>query len=145
RETCPPWRLASFRQMGRPSAVGFVPPKWMRPARSLADTKIPEDDIQNIFDVDASGQSPKSPARQAKLLADDILAALGLLRQRTTKRRLGVLEGAPVSRAGHKGRLGRAEEVSCMNFERGQKFIKARFIPCRYEMNWIIHFMNYRF
>src|SRR5262249_42852262 len=79
RETCPPWRLASFRQMGRPSAAGFVPPKWMRPARSLADTKIPEDDIQNIFDVDASGQSPKSPARQAKLLGDDILAALGLL------------------------------------------------------------------
>src|SRR5689334_20378765 len=56
--------------------------------QSLADTEIPENDVQDIFDVNFPRQPAQSTAGEPQLLCDDFLAA-GPLRQGTFQGRFG--------------------------------------------------------
>jgi hypothetical protein len=75
----------------------------------FTNAKIAEDDIENIFDVDATGQPAKRRRGRAQFLGDQLFAIAPVcgLSQCTIKRRYGVLKGTVMARSGHDPRLGR--------------------------------------
>ena len=44
-------------------------------SRLLPDAEVPENDVQNILDVDPASQPPERSRREPKFLGDDVLAA----------------------------------------------------------------------
>src|ERR1700719_2769610 len=85
----------------------------------LADTKIPEDHVENIFHVHSPQKLAQRPGRQAKLLRHDFLAAVLRGALRSLQREHCFFEMRPVTLARHQRGLRRKEALGkardCVN------------------------------
>src|SRR5215472_17932860 len=88
----------------------------------FADTKIPEDHVENIFHVHPPKKLTQGPARQAKLLRHDFLAALSRGALRALQRERGFFEMCALALARHQGGL-RREEAAGKTRERVNQFV----------------------
>jgi hypothetical protein len=94
--------------------------RYLRPL--FADTKVPEDHVENIFYVHPPEKLAQRPARQAKLLRHDFLSALLRGALRALQREHGFFEMCALALARHQGGL-RREEAAGKTRERVNQFV----------------------
>src|SRR5262245_4216669 len=75
---------------------------------SLPDTKLAEDHVQNVFDVDATEQPAKRCACRPQLLCSELLAFVDHV-ERSPQRRGRVLQQSTLPCAGDESRVARTE------------------------------------
>ena len=104
-----------------PTPQLFFAPKQRR---LLADTEVAEDHVQDILDVDPTGQAAQGTDGDAQLLGEQILTAGDLAPQRPPQRCLGILQRPAMTRAGHQGGFGTSQKTLGMTGQSGQKPVK---------------------
>ena len=75
----------------------------------LSYAEIPENDVQNILDIDPAGQPPERMGGQPQLLGDQLLPARAAFRQRRGRARLRCPAALAMPFAGDKRRIRRAK------------------------------------
>src|SRR5215475_13621506 len=94
--------------------------RYLRPL--FADTKVPEDHVENILHIHPPQKLAQCPARQAKLLRHDFLSALLRGTLRAMQREHGFFEMCALALARHHGGL-RREEAPGKTRERVNQFV----------------------
>jgi hypothetical protein len=89
----------------------------------FADAKIAEDDVENVLDIDASGQPAERLTGGAQLLGQQIFAAGKCERALQSGER--ILQSAAVALAGEQSRFGAGQHALGLGGEGGQQRLDA--------------------
>ena len=91
----------------------------------FTNAEVAKNNVQNIFDVDASSQPAEGPPGESQFLGDDILASWRRLAQGSVESAQRALQGVAVAGPRHQGGLGRAKVFPRILAERSQESIES--------------------
>jgi hypothetical protein len=94
---------------------------------SLANAKIAEDDVENVFDIDSAGQPAQGSPGEPQFLRHHILARRQSLADGTVQGCEHILQRVAVPCASHQCRFAGAEELLGTSPKRPEKAIESRF------------------
>src|SRR6185437_12095064 len=92
---------------------------------SFADTKFAEDHVENVLDVDPTGEPAERCGSRSQLFGNQLLPACVSLSKRAVECSNGVLQSKPMPGAGHQRRLGGGEERFAETSESIDEVIQA--------------------
>jgi hypothetical protein len=109
-----PWRLFHVKQ----------PP--LRVAL-LADAKVAEDHVENVFDIDPTGQPTQRPPGEPQFLRHHVLTDRQRLGEGAVQGCQRILQSVAVSCAGHQRGLAGAKKLLSVGSKRFEKFLESGF------------------
>ena len=92
---------------------------------SLPDTEVPEDHVENVVNVDTTGEPSERAGGEPQFLSEKILTVQEVRREGSAQRIERVLQGATVPLARHQRCLGASQEIFCMPRQRVQQLIET--------------------
>src|SRR5262245_8735221 len=103
-----------WKNAGHPFASKYImtlPIPRVIPGTSLPNAEVPENHVENVLNIDATGEAPQGTCCEPQFLSKQIFAARQVRRQGATQGRPCILQSQAVPLARYQGALGASQKT----------------------------------